>query len=216
MKLRNCGVIFAIQVVVISMSCAAPAAAQEEQFRFEITPFTAYRIGGNFDEKDTDSRVALNDSGANGFMLGIADNPNGQYELLYGRQSTHAVTQGIYINDPTIEMNVEYFQFGGTYLFEGDETRPFIALALGMTQFDPELADTGSENFFSASFGGGVQINTRSRIGVRLEARVFMTFVDEDSAIFCGSVGGTGACLIQADAKTLSQWEARAGLVFRF
>ena len=216
MKLRNCVVIFAIKLVVISMSCAAPAAAQEELFRFEITPFVAYRIGGNFDEKDTDSRVALNDSGAKGFMLNIAANPNGQYELLYGRQRTHADTQGFFVNDPIIDMNVEYFQFGGTYLFEGDETRPFIALALGMTQFDPELANTGSESFFSASLGGGVQINARSRIGFRLEARVFTTFVEEDSAIFCSSVGGTGACLIQADAKTLTQWEARAGLVFRF
>ena len=117
---------------------------------------------------------------------------------------------------PTIDMDVEYFQFGGTYLFDGDSTRPFIALTLGVTQFDPELADTGSESFFSASFGGGVQIRARERLGIRLEARVFTTFVDDGSNIFCGSIDGAGACLIQLDASTLSQWEARAGLVFRF
>ena len=209
-------VIFVAGVVVISMSNPGSAAAREEQFKFEITPIAAYRIGGNFDERDSDSRVALDDSAAQGFILDIEANPNGQYELLYGRQSTHADTQGFFVNDPIIDMNVEYLQFGGTYLFEGDETRPFIALALGLTRFDPELADTGSESFLSASFGGGVQLNARSRLGVRLEARVYATFVDDDSAIFCSSVSGTGACLIRADAKTLSQWEARAGLVFRF
>jgi len=89
-------------------------------------------------------------------------------------------------------------------------------LTLGVTQFDPELAGTGSESFFSASFGGGVQLRARERLGIRLEARVFTTFVDDDSNIFCSSIDGVGACLVQVDATTLTQWEARAGLVFRF
>lgn len=201
---------------VFALLVAAPSLAQNEAFKYEVTPFASYRMGGSFDEKDGDSRVELNDSSAAGFILNIEANPNGQYELLYAKQSTDADTRGFFVNDPTIDMDVEYFQFGGTYLFDGDKTRPFIALTLGMTQFDPALADTGSESFFSASFGGGVQINARSRLGIRLEARVFTTFVDDDSSIFCSSVGGAGACLIQIDAKTLSQWEARAGLVFRF
>jgi len=41
-------------------------------------------------------------------------------------------------------------------------------------------------------------------------------FVEDDSNIFCSSSAAGGACLIQVDARTLSQWEARAGLVIRF
>jgi hypothetical protein len=190
--------------------------ADEPDPRFEISPYAAYRIGGSFDEKDGSGRVELNDSNAEGILFNIAANPNGQYEFMYARQRTDADTSEFFADDPTIDLDVEYFQIGGTYLFDGDNTRPFIALTLGVTQFDPELPGSSSESFFSASFGGGVQLNAGKRLGVRLEARAFTTFVDDDSNIFCSSIDGAGACLIQVDARTLTQWEARAGLVFRF
>ena len=201
---------------VLLLSHADPAMAEDKQFKFELTPFAGYRAGGSFDEQDGDGRVELNDSASQGIMLNIKANPNGQFELLYARQSTDADTEGFFVGDPTIDLDVEYIQFGGTYLFDGENTRPFIALTVGMSQFDPQLLDTGSETYFSASLGGGVQLNATKRLGLRLEARVFTTFVDEDSKIFCVSDGGAGSCLITIDARTLSQWEARAGLVFRF
>jgi len=201
--------------VAISL-CTPATAEQNESFRFEITPYAAYRMGGSFDEKDGSGRVELNDSGAEGILFNIEANANGQYELLYARQRTDADTQGFLVNDPTIDMDIEHFHFGGTYLFDGDNMRPFIALTLGVSRFDPELPGSESESFFSASFGGGVQLNASRRLGVRLEARAFTTFVDDDSNIFCSSIDGAGACLIRVDARTLTQWEARAGLVFRF
>ena len=195
---------------------APPAAAQGKSFKFEITPYAAYRMGGSFDAEDGAGRVELNDSSAEGILFNFAANANGQYELLYGRQRTDAQTSGFFVNDPTIDLQVEYLQFGGTYLFDGESTRPFIALTLGGTRFDPRFDNLGSESFFSASFGGGLQIRARERLGIRLEARVFTTFVDDDSTIFCSSNNGAGACLVNIESRTLSQWEARAGLVFRF
>ncbi len=195
---------------------STPAAAQVEPQKFEITPYAAYRLGGSFDEKDGDGRVELNDSNAMGLIFNVKAHYNGQYELIYARQSTDADTRGFLANDPTIDMDIEYFQIGGTYLFDGDNTRPFIAMTFGMSRFDPGLNDSDSENFFSASFGGGIQLNANKRLGVRLEARVFTTFLDDDTDIFCRSIDGAGACLIQVDGTLLSQWEARAGLVFRF
>ena len=201
----------------IAISLCAPAtAAETESFTFEITPYAAYRVGGSFDEKDGSGRVELNDSSAEGILFNIEANANGQYELLYARQRTDADTQGFLVNDPTIDMDIEHFHIGGTYLFDGDDMRPFIALTLGVSQFDPELPGTDSESFFSASFGAGIHLNAGRRLGVRLEARAFTTFVDDDSNIFCSSIDGAGACLIRVDARTLTQWEARAGLVFRF
>jgi len=205
-----------VVMAIASLLHSIPAAAQDTNFKFELTPFAAYRVGGNFEEKDGAGRVELNESNAQGIMFNIKANPNGQYELLYSRQSTDADTAGFLINDPTIDLDVETFHFGGTYLFDGENTRPFLALTLGITQFDPGITDSGSESFFSASLGGGVQLNATKRLGIRLEARAFTTFVEDDSNIFCASSGGEGGCLIQVDARTLTQWEARAGLVFRF
>ena len=192
------------------------AFAQDKPFKFEVTPFVAYSIGGDFEEKNGDGSIELNDSNAQGIMFNIKANPNGQYEFLYSRQSTDARTEGFLVNDPTIDLDVETFHFGGTYLFDGEKTRPFLALTLGLTQFDPGLTDSNSESFFSASIGGGVQLNATNRLGFRLEARAFTTFVEDDSNIFCVSSGGAGGCVIQVAGRTLTQWEARAGLVFRF
>ncbi|RZV34842.1 MAG: hypothetical protein EX272_11800 [Chromatiales bacterium] len=189
----------------------------EPALRFEITPIAAYRFGGTFYETDNgDGRIELRDSAALGFALNLLANPNGQYEIVYARQSTEADTRNFFANDPVIDLDVEYLHFGGTYLFDGDAARPFVALGIGASRFDPSFDGAASESYFSASLGGGVQIAARNRIGLRLEARVFTTFVDSDSTFFCSSVGGAGSCLVDVDSRTLTQWEARAGLVFRF
>lgn len=205
-----------VTIATVSLCYTTPSVAQGNSYKFEITPFSSYRIGGQFDEKDGDGRFDLNESAAYGIMLNVLANPNGQWELLYARQNTNADTQGFIIDDPQINLEVEYFHLGGTYLFDGDNIRPFIALTLGLSHFDPDLPGLSSESFFSASFGAGLQLNANKRLGVRLEGRVFSTFVDSDSTIFCSSEGGTGTCLIQVAGTILTQWEARAGLVFRF
>lgn len=193
-----------------------PAAAQDKQFKFELAPYAAYRLGGSFEEKDGDGKFELDDSDAQGIMLSGLVRSNTQWEVLYGRQSTDVDTQGLFVNDPFFDLDVEYFHFGGTYLFAGDNVRPFIALTIGVSHFDPGPDNFDSESFFSASFGGGWQLNASKRFGVRLEARAFTTFIENDSDIFCESSAAGGACLIVVDAEILTQWEARAGLVFRF
>ncbi len=216
MKLHHSFFISWAMIAAVSLCHTTSAAAQDKLFKFEITPFAAYRIGGQFDEKDGDGQFELNESDAQGITLNVLANPNGQWELFYARQDTEVDTQGLFVNDPLIDLDVEYLQIGGTYLFDGEDTRPFIALTLGVTHFDPQPAEFGSESYFSASFGGGIQLNASKRIGVRIEGRVFTTLIESDSDIFCSSTDGVGACLIQVDGTTLTQWEARAGLVFRF
>lgn len=206
-----------LAIAALLLACLpAPAAAQNKPLKYELTPYAGFRMGGEFEEDNGDGRIDLEDSNAFGLMFNIAAHPNGQYELIYARQSTDADTQGFLTDDPTIDIDVEYFQFGGTYLFDGGSTRPFIALTFGASRFDPGLAGTDTESFFSASFGGGFQLRATERLGVRLEARVFTTFVDSDTDLFCESLGGEGSCLIRVEGEMFTQWEARAGLVFRF
>jgi len=205
-----------ISVAIVLLSFAVPAAAQNTASKFELTPYVAYRVGGSFSEEDGDGRVDLNESSAEGIMFNIRANPKGQYELLYSRQSTDARTSGFFPDDPTIDIDIEHFHFGGTYLFDGQNTRPFIALTLGASRFDPKHAESTAETFFSASLGAGVQLAATKRVGLRLEARAFTTFIDDNSAIFCSSINGSGSCLIRVEGNLLTQWEARAGLVFRF
>lgn len=205
-------------ILVLLLYCFSlhEASAQEDPFRYELTPYAAFRMGGSFDEENGNVDFDIEDSAAQGIMLSGKVRSNTQWEVLYARQATEIDTRGLFVTDPIFDLDVEYFHFGGTYLFDGDKIKPFIALTVGISEFDPEPGEFDSERFFSASIGGGWQFNATGRLGIRLEARAFTTFIESNSDIFCQSGNLGGACLIVVAAETLTQLEARAGLVFRF
>jgi len=68
----------------------------------------------------------------------------------------------------------------------------------------------------SGSLGGGVQLRADKRVGVRLEGRLFATFLGHDADIFCHAGSVTDGCAIAVASSALIQWEAGAGLVYRF
>jgi hypothetical protein len=203
----------------LSSSLATSAAAEDEQPppRFELTPYAGYRLGGEFERQDGNGKFELDEGSSEGLIFDIeARDVNTQWEVLYGHQSTHVATQFTFDPAERLGLDVEYFQFGGTYLFDGDDTRPFIALTVGVTHFGPRPPGIDSESYFSGSLGGGVQLRKTKRVGVRLEARVYATLVNSDGALFCHSGPAGGVCAIQIHGTALYQWEGSAGVVFRF
>ena len=193
------------------------AAAESHDPRYELTPYLGYRIGGEFEQQNGSTKYELDEGNSAGLIFNIvARDVNTQWQLLYGQQSTNLKTPLTFDPSARLGMDVEYFQFGGTYLFDGDDMRPFVALTAGVTHFGPTLPGVDSESFFSGSIGGGVQLLQTHRVGVRLEARVFATFVNTDGAIFCHSGPQAGGCAISIHGTALYQFEASAGVVFRF
>ena len=204
---------------VLSCLSIRPAVADDHDPRFELTPYLGYRIGGEFEAQDGSTKYELDEGNSAGLVFNIvAADVNTQWQVLYGQQSTHFKTPVSFDPSGRLGLDVEYFQFGGTYLFDddGDDTRPFVALTAGVTHFAPTLGGVDSESFFSGSIGGGVQLLKTHRVGVRLEARVFATFVNTDGAIFCHSGPQAGGCAISIHGTALYQFEASAGVVFRF
>jgi hypothetical protein len=194
-----------------------PAVAMaDEAYRFELTPYAAYRMGGSFSDEADDIDLDIEDSAAQGFIVNGRVRADAQWEVLYGRQATDIDTHGLANNNALLAFDIEYIHFGGTYLFDGESLRPFVALTLGVTHADPGDSTFGSDNFVSASLGGGWNLAANNRLGVRLEFRAFTTFIDSNSDLFCQSDAGGGSCLILVDSKTLTQWEARAGITLRF
>jgi hypothetical protein len=206
------------------------AAAQDGPFRYEITPYAAYRVGGEFEPqqaepKDAARNFELQEGNAEGLVLDIrtgTDNllsgSNGQWELLYAHQSTTLDTQASFIGGPTLDLDVTHLQFGGAYLFNdsSDTLVPFIAMTAGVARLEPRLDGADSEDFFSWSLGGGVHLRADKRIGVRLEARVFSTLIDDDSSLFCVVSPTVNSCAISVEGDQLYQFEARVGFVARF
>lgn len=207
------------------------AAAQEGRFRYEITPYAAYRIGGEFEpQSDAEPKnggggFELHEGNAEGLILDIRTSVgnqlsggSGQWELLYAHQGTELETEASFIGAPTLDLDVSHLQFGGLYLFDDYSVSfvPFLALTAGVARFEPRLDEAEPENYFSWSLGGGVHLRADRRIGVRLEARVYGTLIDDDSALFCVVSPTVNSCAVRVEGDQLYQFEARVGLVGRF
>ena len=203
-------------VVGLLASCTWVANAQPSAFRFEITPTVAHRLGGEFKEADGADILDIDESGAQGFVFNVAARVGGDWEILYARQDTSVEAPPALTAERFVDMDVEYIHFGGNYTFTDGEAHPFLALTVGLSRFDPAFPDSEAENYFSVSLGGGLQFRPEKRFGVRLEGRVYTTFLDSDSQIFCRSGPSGSFCAFQIKGTTLTQWEARAGAVFRF
>ena len=205
-----------IYIVGIFLSCSVSTFAQEQSFSFEITPFGGYRYGGEFKETDRNFSIDLDDGESFGLILNARHSHNTQWEILYSRQETSANTTGLGLSDPKLDITIEYLQAGGTYLWDGDTVRPFLAATLGVSQVDITTPGYDSDSFFSFSLGLGFQVAPTNRLGLRLEARGYGTLLDSSSDLFCEFGPSNNICVVRIDGTIMWQVEALAGIVFRF
>jgi hypothetical protein len=182
-----------------------------------LTPYAAFRFGGEFDERDGGRDFTLDERAARGLIFTFpAAAKDGQWEALYAHQATKVETAADFERGREVELDVDYLHFGGAYRFDGSSIRPFVTATAGAAHFSPRLPGFGAETYLSGSLGGGVQLRADKRVGVRLEGRVFATFLGHDDDLFCRASGVTDVCALAVESSPLIQWEAGAGVVFRF
>jgi hypothetical protein len=203
-------------IACLAMLVCPAAYAQQEDFVFELTPFAGATTGGDFEDMATGAELSLGDSSSFGLILNIDESANTQWELLYSRQATEADTTGLPIAGPPIDIDVHYLHGGGTYVFDGNIARPYLAATVGASHFEPGPGGIDGETFFSFSIGTGLHIRPNDRFGIRLEARGFGTLLDSNSQLFCQSGPAGAICAVQVEGTVLWQFQAFAGLVFRF
>jgi hypothetical protein len=206
---------FSIGVLVLAMF-AQTASAADETFGAEVTPFGAYRFGGQFDVKQSDEFYELDDAESFGVILNLPHSENTQYEVFYSQQHTKAVFSGAAANEPAVDLDMHVLQLGGTYQGEGETLRPYLAATIGGTHIKTRSAGSKSDTFFSGSIGVGLLFQPHSRLGLRLEARAYGTLTDPNTELFCQTGPDLSLCAVRIDGKLLAQIETFAGVVFRF
>jgi hypothetical protein len=206
-----------LAICLFAVLDAAPTKAAETDYRFQLTPFAGYRLGGTFEDKETEIEYELENNPSYGLILNFPSKGNTEWEIYYSKQSTEVDIAGFVPSENALDMDVEYLQIGGTYLFEQTNTAtPYFVATAGATRMDPGGANTKSDTFFSASVGGGWKYFPASRVGLRLDGRFIGTFVDSNSRIFCQSGPSGGECAVNTSGKLLYQFELQAGVIFRF
>jgi hypothetical protein len=197
----------ALTVVVCLMGYASILSAQG----VEVAPFGGYRFGGDFFEIVTGRPVDLDGAAALGVVVDVPLSNGFQVEGLFTHQHAQVVVPGTFVR-PTApwRISVDHWQGGGLQEFGFGRMRPFLTGTLGLTRY---AAEADSEIRFGLGAGGGVKVFATPHIGLRLDGRVFATFVDADGRFLACA---PGACFLTINADLVWQAEFTAGVVVKF
>jgi opacity protein-like surface antigen len=214
-------VVAASGATVAEAQQAPPAGETEPEaryFRWEVTPFVGYRMGGDFDLESVNGGFAgdadLKNHGSFAVAVNLLLDPTSAYELFYSRQET-----SLKENSPLapFDLDVEYLHLGGTLVLNEElPVIPYMAGGLGLTRLSPQTGDASEDTRFSVSLAGGLRLPITDRFSARLEARGYLTFVNSDSEFFCASGSFGGVCAVRVKSDTLFQYELLAGASFAF
>lgn len=179
----------------------------------EITPFAGFRFGGSFEDNTTGLDLDVDEGESFGLILDVRATPETEYELFYSVQKTKLQGDGLFGGKPLFDLDIHYLHIGGTYLFPGERVNPFIGGGLGLTYFSPDGPGLDSEVYFSLSLGGGAKFPISKRVGLRFEARGFLTVLPDNTDIFCVSSGGA-ACAVRVQGDVFGQILLLGGISF--
>ena len=183
---------------------------------FEVTAFGGIRLGGNFNYdsfRDTGgivtTRVNVADTPNFGVILDITLNEYTQLELLFDHQSSELTAKNPppdFQNTPSIDLSIDFYQVGGLYQRPYGAARPFLALTLGATHFNPK-GDFDNRWRFSGGMALGTKFFFNERVGLRLQSRLMGTVIN-NANVFCDVFG----CFV-AGGHYMVQIDFSAGLI---
>jgi len=178
----------------------------------EIAPFGGYRFGGDFFALLSGQPVDLDGAVALGAVvnLSVPAWDGLQVEALFSHEQADLRLPASPFGEASLaRMTVDHWLGGGLQEFGNERARPFLTGLVGLTHY---AGADDSEIRFTAGAGGGVKLFPSRHVGVRLDGRIYATFVDADVGV-AACAGGT--CLLAFRADIVWQAEFTAGVVLR-
>jgi hypothetical protein len=212
---------FLLRATLGAMLLAAAATASAEGMyeqdkpgkyaNWELTPFYGYMFGGQFEDPATNTDRDVNEDNNIGIFIDAAADQWRHYELIYSKQATSVD------GAPKMDLDVEYLQIGGTVMYQDAETViPYFGMTIGAARLSPSGPGLDDETKFAFSVGGGFKVPVTDHIGVRFDARAFLTLLDSSGNVFCVSDNGAGTCAIRTKSDTFVQYQAALGVIIGF
>ncbi|WP_114326760.1 outer membrane beta-barrel protein [Candidatus Colwellia aromaticivorans] len=207
-----------IQLQIFSLLCLlfiSIAATADESSNVEITPFVGYRFGGDFDatnnEAETTTKIKLNEDTSYGFLLAWDYDKKRQGELLVSHY-TSRFSQTINPLASNNDLAITYAHIGGNVPISDGAVPFFVSGGLGLTHFSPNDNQLSNETRFSLNIGLSTKIPVSENVSLRFGGRVYATFFNSDSQIFCNE----NNCAISISSDLWVQSEVNAGITFSF
>jgi hypothetical protein len=177
----------------------------------EVAPFGGYRFGGDFFEIVAGRPVDADGAPALGVVLDFPLSNGFQIEALFTHQQADVLVSLRPLSAPAkLRVSIDHWEGGGLQELDEGQVRPFLTGMLGLTRY---AAQGDNEIRFTIGAGGGVKLFPSSRVGARLDGRLFATFIDAGaSAVACAS----GLCFVALHIDVVWQIEFTTGIVVRF
>lgn len=191
------------------------AASAEKNTHFEITPLVGYRFNSHFDTTTptpaVPTKIKLNEDTSYGLLLAWDYDKKRQSELLVSH-FTSKLSQGVNLTESNNNLSISYVHIGGNVPISNGIIPFFITGGLGLTNFSLKDSQLSSENRFSMNIGLATKIFVSNAVSFRLGGRVYATFFNSDSEIFCNN----NNCAISISSDMWLQSEVNAGITVTF
>jgi hypothetical protein len=198
-------------VVPLLVAAAATCAAQD----VEVVPFGGYRIGQS-GAIGSSSMPIVFDAGGGVSFGALVDVPYGppqdglKFEVLFSHENSWVEAQGLSLFDPKVRVDVtiDHLMVGGIQELDDTPGRAFIGGLVGLSRFAaPDEVDIG----FTIGLAAGAKFFATRHVGLRLDARGYLTIVGIGGAIRCG-----GGCVAVFKINPAFQADFTAGLIIAF
>lgn len=186
----------------------------------ELSGYGGYMLSGKSNYYD--GEIDIKNGGVFGATLGYDLGNGTQVQFLYNRNSAdgHVVYyRPVIPENYSFDLVLEHFHLGvEKALMAGNETiQPYGAFSLGIAAYTPKnIKPSGHEldpaTRFSMGAGLGVKIFPTERIGIKLQAKMFMPMLFGGVGVFCGSGGCSGGSSFYVP---IVHGEFSGGVVFR-
>ena len=200
-------------VLTATLAALSAAVAEAAAQTVEISPFSGYRFGASV--STVPSGPVVDDDGGPSFGA-IVDVIFGspadglKVEAVYSHEDATLTVRSSEFDPPThVRAQVDQILLGGVQDLTGDRARPFLSGLLGITRY---AVPGDTELRFAVGVGTGMKAYLTRNLGLRLDARGYMTIVNLGGAGVCGG----GGCAIGFNVSPAFQADLSAGLIVAF
>jgi len=203
--------------VVIAFAClfailSVPTKAKQP-LNIEISPLIGYRFGGDFDttNEKLHNKIELSEETSYGLLTAWSFDRKRQGELLISHYNTNFSHADDFSASNT-DLGITYAHLGGNVPVSEGLFPVYITGGLGLTHLSPKDDDLSNETRFSVNVGVASKVSLSERVSLRLDGRLYGTFFNSDSAIFCDY----DTCAVYISSDIWFQSEVSAGITFHF
>ncbi len=204
--------------ILFSLAITVKPVCAVQKGAVEITPLIGYRFGGDFETKEADitTTLQLTEELAYGLLLAWDVDRKRQGEFLISHNNTKFTPLNFspFKNGITNNNNlaVTYIHIGGNVPISKGVVPLFVTGGFGLTHLSPEDTLLDNETRFSMNLGLATKIAITKNVNFRFGGRVYATFFNSDSRIFCNKE----ICAMSIYSDLWIQSEVNAGITFVF